>query len=210
MIIDLHTHTKCGSVCSDLTPGELVERAKQLGVDAVCLTEHNRTWNADTLKEVRRAYRFPVFGGVEVKTNHGYILVFGLREFNPDLWRAEKLRRIVDEIGGIMIAAHPIRAVFPKLSVSQLAERPLFQLIDEIETCNGASSKAENDLASQVCKCLQCQGVGGSDAHQVTEVGRCVTVFERVIETEEQLVAELKAKRFRPAQLCEGVFVPRG
>ena len=204
MIIDLHTHTTGESVCSELTLEELVQRARQLGVEAACLTEHNKTWDRDILKEVSRAYNFPLFSGVEVKTNHGHILVFGLREYNPDFWRAEKLRRAVDEQGGVMIAAHPIRAVSRKLSVSQLAERPLFHLVDDIETCNGASSKDENDIASQVCRLLNYTGVGGSDAHMINEVGRCVTVFERIIETEEQLIIELKAKRFKSAQFYQG------
>jgi hypothetical protein len=38
--------------------------------------------------------------------------------------------------------------------------------------------------------------VAGSDAHRLDEVGRCVTVFEREIRTERELVEELRARRF--------------
>jgi hypothetical protein len=39
-------------------------------------------------------------------------------------------------------------------------------------------------------------GVAGSDAHRLDEVGRCVTVFEREIRTERELVEDLRARRF--------------
>lgn len=201
MIIDLHNHTKIRSVCSELTLEELVKRARQLGIEGVCVTEHDMTWDADALKEAMQTYQFPVFGGVEVKTNHGHILVFGLKEFDREFWRIEKLRRVVDEAGGVMIAAHPIRTVSRELPVSKLAERPLFSFVDEIEVYNGASSDDENNIASQVGRFLNYTGVGGSDAHSVNEVGRCVTVFEKDIENEAQLVVELKAKRFKSAPL---------
>ena len=38
MIIDLHTHTRFGSNCSYLDPGELARRAKETGLDGVCIT----------------------------------------------------------------------------------------------------------------------------------------------------------------------------
>ncbi len=51
-------------------------------------------------------------------------------------------------------------------------------------------------------------GIGGSDAHSVLEIGRCVTIFQNQIESEEDLVAELKAGRFSAARLYLGSFVP--
>jgi hypothetical protein len=55
---------------------------------------------------------------------------------------------------------------------------------------------------------LKFRGTGGSDAHSVEEVGRCVTIFQNQIEAEEDLVAELKAGRFGTARLGNGSFVP--
>jgi len=37
---------------------------------------------------------------------------------------------------------------------------------------------------------------GGSDAHNVEEVGRCMTIFENEVTTEKELIAEFKAGRF--------------
>src|SRR3990170_5637769 len=49
MLIDLHCHTRLGSEDSFLTPVELIQRAKALGLDGVCLTEHDWFWPPETL-----------------------------------------------------------------------------------------------------------------------------------------------------------------
>jgi hypothetical protein len=51
--------------------------------------------------------------------------------------------------------------------------------------------------------------VAGSDAHMPMEVGRYATVFEKELESEEDMLAELRAGRFQAARRVEpGVFEP--
>jgi len=51
--------------------------------------------------------------------------------------------------------------------------------------------------------------VAGSDAHTYTEVGRCVTIFERAVGSEEELIEELRAGRYHLAQRRpSGEYVP--
>ena len=207
-IIDLHTHTKPASPCSDLDPVELIARARQLGLGGVCLTEHDKLWSAEAVLELAREYSFLLLRGVEVSSNHGHILVFGLSEYSHELWRAEKLRQAVDSAGGVMIAAHPFRTSSTNIPVEQACQRPVFKLVDEVEVLNGVSSERENSMALGVCSELGLNGVGGSDAHSVLDLGRCVTIFQNQIESEADLVAELKAGRFSAARLCHGGFVP--
>jgi hypothetical protein len=52
-------------------------------------------------------------------------------------------------------------------------------------------------MARKVAEKLGLPGTGGSDAHRVDEVGTWVTVFEKEIESEIELVQELHAGRFR-------------
>ena len=207
-IIDLHTHTKPASPCSDLDPVELIATAKQLGLGGVCLTEHDKLWTAEAVLKLAQECSFLLLRGVEVSSNHGHILAFGLNEYSPDLWRAEKLRHAVDLAGGVMIAAHPFRTSATNIPIKQACQRSVFQLVDEIEVCNGVSPERENSMALEVCRQLGFKGVGGSDAHSVLELGCCVTIFQNQIKSEEDLVAELKAGRFSPAMLCRGSFVP--
>ena len=51
-------------------------------------------------------------------------------------------------------------------------------------------------MARRVAEHLGLPGVAGSDAHRPEEVGRCITILEREIRTEQELIAELRAGRF--------------
>jgi hypothetical protein len=109
----------------------------------------------------------------------------------------------------MMIAAHPFRGFLLfgfselSLSVEEAAARDVFQYVDGLEICNCKVTDGENDLARQVAERLGLPGVGGSDAHAVHEVGRCVTVFEENIEDEKELVAQIRAGRFSVSRLRE-------
>src|SRR5258707_15484448 len=43
--VDLHLHTNRGSSDSNLAPKDLVERARAIGIGAVCITEHDTMWD---------------------------------------------------------------------------------------------------------------------------------------------------------------------
>ncbi len=45
MIVDLHVHTSHGSGDSSLSPQELVEEARRIGLQGACLTEHSGPWD---------------------------------------------------------------------------------------------------------------------------------------------------------------------
>ena len=64
--IDLHNHTSYGSACSYMTPDELIQRAKLMGLDGICITEHNQLWSEEMLEKWRRKHNFLVLGGVAV------------------------------------------------------------------------------------------------------------------------------------------------
>ncbi|MEW6034872.1 MAG: PHP-associated domain-containing protein, partial [Chloroflexota bacterium] len=75
---------------------------------------------------------------------------------------------------------------------------PVFQMTHLVETHSGKATRDENELAQKVSLALGRNGLGGSDAHGVDDIGRCATFFEKRFSTEAELVAELKAGRFRP------------
>ena len=51
-------------------------------------------------------------------------------------------------------------------------------------------------MAARVAAQLGLPGTAGSDAHVADEVGKWVTEFERAIESEQDLLEELRAGRF--------------
>ena len=207
MIIDMHIHTKPASACSDLDPAEMIEEAKKIGLDGVCLTEHDKIWHPDTVRNLRKEHGFLVLGGVEITSMDGDVLVFGLEKEINGIVSVDELRRLVDEVEGVMIAAHPFRGSFLEgkdffvpgltLTVEEACKKPFLKPMDTIESINGENSDVENEFAEKVCQRLNLTGTGGSDAHSRSEVGHVVTIFENRIEDEKDLIRELKAGRYK-------------
>jgi hypothetical protein len=209
MIIDLHVHTVRGSHCSVLSPSDLVKYASGLGLDGVCITEHNTMWDIGEMKELACEHGFRLFQGIEVNTDMGHVLAFGLPGYISGISKAETLRRVVDEHGGAMVLAHPFRSDIssyysfsyyrtnPSLTLEEACDRPIFQLVDAMEVANGGATKDEFDFTLEACRRMGIRGTGGSDAHSAYGVGCCFTMFEGDICSEEDLIRELKAGRVR-------------
>ena len=131
-----------------------------------------------------------------------------------EMMMIQELREEVSGAGGFMIAAHPFRG-FKTFGIGQLqmtvehaCKRKVLEYVDAIEVGNGKLSPDENEMARKVSEKLGIPGTGGSDAHRVDEVGKWLTVFEKEIKDERELVQELHAGRFTanqrpPAELWE-------
>lgn len=208
MIIDMHIHTTLGSDDSIIDPDELIEVAKAKGLDAVCITEHGNK-RLEGIAKLAKRHNFLVFGGMEASTELGDILIFGLDSYPRHIHRAAELRQFVVQAGGVMIAAHPFRSDFPKvwdnpwsrqrkvLTVEEACRRPLFQLVEAMEVVNGWATEEDSIFARQVSAQLDLPGTGGSDAHSIPEIGRCITIFDNHIKTEEELLAAIRSQRYR-------------
>jgi len=203
MRIDLHIHTSPRSACSYIDPHELIQEAQRLKLDGICLTEHQVLWDSGDVEKLAREGGVKIFRGNEFTTNQGDILVFGLYKDIKELLMIQDLREEVRKSGGFMIAAHPFRGFKTfgigqlQMTVEQACKRKVLEFVDAVEIGNGKLSPDENDMARKVSEKLDLPGTGGSDAHRVDEVGKWLTVFEKEIQNENELVAELHARRFR-------------
>ncbi len=198
--VDLHTHTRHGSNCSYMEPRSLVARALELDLDAVCITEHDISWEEDALRALGDGTPLRLFAGVEVSTECGDVLVFGLEDAGPRKGGIEGLRRIVERSGGVMIAAHPFRrysVAGVTMDVEEASQSPVLRWVDAAEVFNGLSTRAEAKLAQEVLSRIGLPGVAGSDSHAPHTLGSCYTVFERPLATVRDLVKEIKAGRFQ-------------
>ena len=187
----------------------LVSKAKELKLEGVCLTEHNKPWKREDVMRISSELGFPVFRGMEVTTRDGDILVFGVHEVIDDVPTTSELRRRVVDAGGYMIAAHPFRGFlmfgFSELSLTpeRASERSIFQHVDAIEAYNCKVTRPEIEIAFQVAERLGLPCVAGSDAHTLGDVGKFLTRFEKNISCEEELLAELGAGRYSVEPLRE-------
>jgi predicted metal-dependent phosphoesterase TrpH len=219
MLIDLHTHTQPLSHDSLLTPDQLVEAAKAAGLDAVCLTEHDFVWDPEKVRELARRHAFTVIPAIEVNTEDGHFLAFGLDRYVYGMHRTAELARLVDDAGGALVAAHPYRRQLPpdggtlrasasgpgreasawSEALDRAAANPAYRYVCALETLNGRGSERENQFSQQLCRRLGLPAVAASDAHQTADLGRCATEFQRDIADVPDLVRELRAGRFRPS-----------
>ena len=203
MKIDLHIHTAPLSACSYIDPRELIQEARRLELDGICLTEHQVVWDPAEVKQLAQEAGIRIFRGNEFTTNQGDILVFGFYEDIKELLIIQDLREKVTAAGGYMIAAHPFRGFKTfgigqlQMTVEQAAKRKVLEFVDAVEIGNGKLSPDENDMARKVAEKLGLPGTGGSDAHRVDELATWVTVFENEINDEDELLQELHAGRFR-------------
>jgi len=208
MKIDLHIHTAPLSACSYIDPQELIQKARRLKLDGICLTEHQVVWNRAEVDRLAEEGGIRIFRGNEFTTNQGDILVFGFYEDIKELLILQELREKVTAAGGYMIAAHPFRGFKTfgigqlQMTVEQASKRKMLQLVDAVEVGNGKLAPDENEMARKVAEKLGLPGTGGSDAHRVDEIATWVTDFEKDIEDENELLQELHAGRFR-AQMTE-------
>jgi len=207
MILDLHVHT---DLSEDAKP-TVVEYARwarelqdQYSVHGFVVTEH-RYYSFSrnpVLAELSRETGLLILQGVELETDYGHILVYGV---NPQFLdrvdvtvrlRGKDVAAAALETGAVAIPAHPCR---PMLGCGPaVKDLPGVRII---EALNGANDRSENHQAESLVKSLDLLGVGGSDAHFITDFGLCMTHFDRNFSSERDLVAELLLGDYRPVYL---------
>ena len=179
------------SPCSALTPDALVRAAMARGFDGVCITEHDALWTAADIARVADEMQFPVLRGMEVTTEVGHVLVFGMEYHDPAMAVLSELHRIVRDAGALMFLAHPSRRY------GSLPPDDLSSVFDSVELQNGTEGMLQNDNAAGLARGLRLPGIGGSDAHSVREVGICATEFSGRVMDEASFLAALRSGSYR-------------
>lgn len=204
MWIDTHCHTKY-SYDNWLEPLDLIRRAKALGLDGVCITEHYSYEASEPVERIGREEGLLILRGVEIATDRGHLLAYGVADDGWNLWGrdsylplAEVIERIND-LGGICVPAHPFREVGLASLLDGLLE---LQGIAAVETHNGGNSQSDNELAIKASAHMELPTLGGSDCHKTVAVGRCATEFFEPVKDMEGFVAAVKAGA------CRGAYYP--
>lgn len=195
MLIDLHCHTLPRSRCSALKPEQLIELARSRGLDGVCLTEHDALWPGDELADLRERTGFPVFSGMELTTEMGHVLAFGLESGSATFASARAAFEAAQSCGGLLFLAHPARDGLLRVTHETV------EFFESVEALNGSDTRLQNVAASGLAHGFRLPGTGGSDAHSTEEVGRVATRFARTLATNEDLVAALRAGEYEAVYL---------
>ena len=209
-----------GSPDSSLTPAELVEETKRLGLTGIMVTEHNG-WPKNDFDQFARRQDIVLIRALEVYTPLGHIITLGLDSHvtgpRGGIDNVRFLRKEVEKVGGFMILAHPFRFLFDPAGLHtqnilfedpasvpttamEGALHPIFDLVDELEVVNGGNIEIENRFAQGVTKELRRWGTGGSDAHSTQGFAKGVTVFKGDIRNEQDLLEALRGGEFTPVE----------
>jgi len=203
-IIDMHLHTSPASPCASDSVDAMIQEAKRIGLQGICLTDHNHVWSADAVLALREKHDFLVLRANEIITEQGDILVFGFDEDIQGIIKLVELKKRVAAVGGFIVAAHPFRGFLTfgaddvGLTPESAMAREMFKWVDGVETLNGKVTETENKLSQDVAKGLGLPSTGGSDAHDISTVGVYATAFDEIIDGEETLLAALKAGKYHP------------
>tara|TARA_A100001037_G_scaffold167377_1_gene150459 strand:- start:2466 stop:3170 length:705 start_codon:yes stop_codon:yes gene_type:complete len=212
---DLHIHTTKGSSDSNLTPEDLILEASRIGLKGLCLTEHSGPWDRHEFEQFAQKHNVVLIRGMEVDTDFGHMLAFGMDKYESGYNNAETLSKAVRAHGGFLISAHPFRGIFsppgrgrPYLykspddtiptTADQASQHHVFDMVDAIEAGNGGTAENENLFALEVSQMLNLPVSGGSDAHSTHGLGNFATEFDTDISTEEEFIKALRAGAFWP------------
>lgn len=194
MIIDLHFHTKQYSPCSYIDMEEGIQYAKRLGLDGICVTDHDVFASRKRAEELQKKYDILVIVGTEILTMEGDLLCYGLDEIPKETLPAQTLIDKINAIGGVCIAAHPYRENNRGMGAY------LHQLtgLHAIESYNGNTKHQNNTKACETASRLGIPCTGGSDAHKIERVGVYATRFFTQIENEKDIISAIRLGRIEP------------
>lgn len=198
MKIDLHCHTKY-SGDNYFEPEWLIQEAFDKGLDGICVTEHFSVEASKPVDDIEIPRDFFVFRGVEISTDMGHVLAFGMEDDSWNIWGRYSLldmKKAVEAVraaGGVCIPSHPFRGF------NSLAEHAFDRtLFDAVETVNAANLPGMNQQAQKMALKTQMVQTGGSDCHGPGRVGTAYTVFENPVTNIQDLVCEIALGRCRP------------
>ena len=179
--VDLHLHSDY-SHDGRSSLHELIERARECGLDRIALTDHNTFEGALQLVRMERAL---AIAGEEIKTLEGEVIGLFITSRVQPFLAPGKAMDIIHEMGGLTYIPHPLdrqRANFRPERVVELASR-----IDIIETCNPWCDPAANSAAARLAHELGKVTATGSDSHSADELGRSWMEMEEYSGTQDFL-----------------------
>jgi hypothetical protein len=207
LILDLHVHSVFSLDSATEVESyaqRVIELREEHELDGFALMEHNRLVGPDDcdLAGIAHEYGIVILSGVEVDTFWGHLLAYGM---TAELWSrlqesgARKqepvglARTMAAQADMALVPAHPFRGWIGTGERCRELESIL-----AIEGLNGANEKVENLAALDLARKLGLPATGGSDAHFLPELGKCVTRVPGTVRTMTDLVAAIRAGRIEP------------
>ncbi len=201
----MHVHTSLSKDSAIPISYNVAKTIKHRGLSGIAVTDHDSFENAARLGRVLRDAGLIAIPSEEVRTTgDGEILCYFLQErVKPGPW-GEVLDQVASQ-GAIAVLAHPFDYIrgnwmryFTRPRKAEL--RVLVRGIDGLETFNARNySPGGNGLAMKYCRGLGLLATGGSDAHNIFEIGRAWTSVSCTSTSIDDILVACKERRLVPS-----------
>lgn len=207
MLIDTHLHEKKYSGDSFISLEEIVDRAIELGLNGVCITDHESNEIKREAESLMKKTGFLIITGAEILTYEGDMTVFGLEKLHEKMLHermihAQELIDIVNKAGGVAICSHPYRQNNRGMGdhIRNL------DIIWGIEAFNGSTPWNHNKKAFDLAIELGVPALGGSDAHNLKQIGKFATNMPAWVKDEKSFIKAVKEGYTIPVEYKDGAY----
>ena len=207
MILDLHAH----SIKSDDGRAKVQNycqwiKTRDIAIDGFVLTEHRQFDDDSDYSALAKTHGITILKGAEVETEYGHVLVFGVTralqtafDFADIHLPLARVLEACEQHGAVAVPCHPGRKRVGM--AAHLDEFGVPEGVRIVEIYNGGSRGDEDAVAARLAEEQGYLGIGGSDAHIVSHIGRCATQFSAPIHNEAELAEALRGDDFVALQL---------
>jgi glycosyltransferase involved in cell wall biosynthesis len=168
--VDLHMHTDHSGDCA--TPVEvLLATARDQGLGAIAVTDHNEVSGAFEAQEKAAEYGVKVIIGEEVKTaSQGEVIGLFLEEKIPRGWTLEETVAEIKRQGGVVYVPHPFDRMHAVPDYEHLLK--IIDDVDALEIYNPRGAIGSfNEEAERFAAKYRILAAAGSDAHVAQGLG---------------------------------------
>ncbi len=170
MKVELHSHTHFSRGTKVLydgveRPEAMVKRAKELGLGALAITDHNTTLGWKEAMAAGKKHGVLIIPGEEVNSSDGHTLALGIHQtIRPGL-SVEETVDLIHQQGGVAIAVHPF-------DIKHDGLRDKATACDAVEIFNGNNvDRLSNIRARRFAEKHKMTMTAGSDAHTTAMLG---------------------------------------
>jgi predicted metal-dependent phosphoesterase TrpH len=173
MKLDSHIHSSY-SEDSKSKISDILKTSRQKNLDIIGISDHNTVEGSKVaIKESKKYDDLLVVPSIEISSNSGHIIGFGVEEDIPRNLSPEETIDKIHEANGLVIIPHPYSSyregLFHKVSGEKLK-------VDAIEVLNAKFFIGYGNYKSKkFSKKHSIPGIGASDAHTIKSIGDCYT-----------------------------------
>ena len=202
MLLDMHCHTKEGSVDAHISVMDYLSNKSQ--IDGILITDHNSYDGYQVYLQSKVSTGIKVFKGIEYDTcdaGHMIIILPKKAECKYLTLKGMPVRHLIKLVhyyGGVIGSAHPFD--YAHLGMGNIKKWSLLKNIDVwhtldfIEGFNSCGSQITNKLSTALAKQLNKVVTGGSDTHRKISMCLAGTYIDDTPQTEDDLIEIIKQR----------------